>query len=283
MGWAMVTPDAIPNIIAICASGEHGTEVCQAIVSEMRPHSVLFATSSMTLEQIGAWIKSVSEGSRKTTASRAVNDAIGSGGLFRVYEGKKGIASVYTFKAYVHNPQCESVNESTDIGSQIGDLSTQNTIDGFTNDPQCVHTPECEDVPHPYQSISFHNHPQDGVGSSKKGKNVEIPTGQQWYEYHKERGYTVDAAEYGKLALRNFTDSDGVPIKDWKAYVDKVHRNDRVTKLDDDHIKGTVHCPDCGNPVTVTRQGDGTYMGTCTYHDPFMTVTTELENVTFHC
>ena len=89
------------------------------------------------------------------------------------------------------------------------------------------------------------------------------PTGEEWYTYCKERGYIVDAYEYGKLAMRGFTDANGEPIKNWKAYLDKVHRNDRPEHGGEAQTKGTAQCPQCGNHVTVTRQEDGTYSGGC--------------------
>lgn len=91
------------------------------------------------------------------------------------------------------------------------------------------------------------------------------PTGEEWSAYCKERGYIADPYEYGKLSMRGFTDSNGEPIKDWRAYVDRAHRNDRPEHDGAAPTRGTAQCPECGRHVTVTRQGDGTFSGGCQY------------------
>ena len=241
--YAKIPPEAIPDLYSICKSGEHGVELCQAIVSELRtvdreddPYYGIYATCSITQKQIENFIPD-SVKDKHRTIGRAIKSALKDGALVRQLRGFKGTASVYTLKCFIPENQTKpNQTNSNQIKSNqlkpnqtLGDTGECDNVPKSagkrghltpymgTNDGLSRDTGECDNVPYPYSPIT---NPDLLIGATKK------PSEQEWIEFC--RG-TVDLdlfkarEEYERLERIGWKDARGNHINNWRSYASKLN------------------------------------------------------------
>lgn len=273
--YAIIKPEAVEDIAAICNSGSHGAELCRAILSAMRPtdpespHADVYATASITAEQMRPFFD-LPPGSQLTTIKRAISDAFASGGLLRLEKGVKGRASVYTFTAYGHTSTRANVSESLGHTNTHGNVSeyekirTQKKIIRTQNDPYSDTFSRSNCALSINSSINNQLQQAAEALEGKEGEAYSIPTAREYAAYCKAKGYTIGAGEYASLEASGFTDREGRRIRHWRAWADAIHADD-IPASPAERI--TAICPICGAKATAELQPDGTYKGVCTSYE----------------
>ena len=117
-----ISPAAVDDMADIIQSGEgrrkgkYGRFILKAILANMRNDTAdYFATAAVSVSEIAAYFPGKT---KRDTVSRALNDALNTGGLIRLKVGSRGHSSVYTFGVYkwLHDveEEAERLSESAD-------------------------------------------------------------------------------------------------------------------------------------------------------------------------